>query len=168
VRVLVAHGPSLSHLGRREPHIYGHETLGALDGRLVLSGRELGLEVICRQTNHEGQLVDWILFAADGGSPGGDLDGIIINAGAYAHTSLAIADAIRSVAPLPVIEVHLSNTSAREERRQVAVVGAACRGRIEGFGGESYVLALRALAGLLGAGGAGTAREGVDPQPRPP
>ncbi len=141
-RVLVAHGPSLHLLGRREPHVYGHETLGALDGRLVRCGEELGLEVVCRQSNHEGILVDWIVE--------GGVDGIVINAGAYAHSSLAIADAIRAVAPLPVVEVHLSNTSARDERRHAAVVGAACRGRIEGFGGESYLLALRALAHLLG------------------
>lgn len=143
-RVLVLHGPSLSHLGRREPSIYGTATLHDVDDAIAVAGRSLALSTTCRQTNHEGVLVDALLSAADDG-----FVGVVLNAGAYAHTSLAIADAVRAIAPLPVIEVHLSNTAAREPERQRAVVGAACRGRIEGFGSTSYTLALQALASLL-------------------
>ncbi len=136
-RAVVLHGPNLSHLGRREPSRYGTETLEALNRRLVEHGASLGVDVDCRHSNHEGVLIDWLLSS--------DHDGVILNAGAYAHSSLAIADAIRSIAPLPVVEVHLSNTVSRETARHPAVVGAACRGRIEGFGGDSYVLGLQAL-----------------------
>jgi 3-dehydroquinate dehydratase-2 len=143
-RVLVLHGPSLSHLGRREPSIYGTATLHDVDHAIDVAGRSLALSTTCRQTNHEGVLVDALLSAADDG-----FVGVVLNAGAYAHTSLAVADAVRAIAPLPVIEVHLSNTAAREPERHRAVVGAACRGRIEGFGPTSYTLALQALSSLL-------------------
>lgn len=139
-RIAVFHGPSLSHLGRREPGRYGTETLEALNRRVVEYGVSLGADVECRQSNHEGVLIDWLLSA--------DHDGVVLNAGAYAHSSLAIADAIRSIAPVPVVEVHLSNTVSREAARHPAVVGAACRGRIEGFGGDSYLLGVQALVQL--------------------
>jgi 3-dehydroquinate dehydratase II len=133
-RVLVLHGPNLGHLGRREPARYGTETLGALDARIIAHGAALGLDVECRQTNHEGVLIDWLLE--------GGVDAVVLNAGALAHTSLAVADAVRSIAPVPVVEVHISNTVAREEIRHAAVVGAACVARLEGFGGDGYLLAL--------------------------
>jgi 3-dehydroquinate dehydratase-2 len=131
----------LSRLGRREPHLYGTESLAELDARLVACGAGLGLSVVCRQSNHEGQLIDWLLAAADDGTVG-----VALNPGAYAHSSLAIADAVRAVAPLPVVEVHLTNTAARDAVRHVATVGAACRARVEGFGGQGYELALAAIA----------------------
>jgi len=142
--LLVLHGPSLSRLGRREPAIYGTETLAQLDERLIARGAAAGFVVQCRQTNHEGALIDWLLAADDEG-----FVGVVLNAGAWAHTSLAVADAVRSIAPLPVIEVHLSNTVARDDVRHAALVGAACRGRIEGFGVGSYLLAVDALAAIV-------------------
>ena len=123
-------------LGTREPHVYGTVTLAAVDEALARAAGERGLAVRCDQTNHEGALIDAILDARGA-------VGIILNAGAYAHTSLAIADAVRAIAPVPVVEVHLTNTVARG--RLEAVVGAACVGRIEGFGAHGYVLALEAI-----------------------
>jgi 3-dehydroquinate dehydratase-2 len=124
--------------------LYGTTTLADLDAQLLAVGETLGLAVTTRQSNHEGVLIDALFEAADGG-----FAGVVMNAGAYAHTSLALADAVRAVAPLPVLEVHLTNTTARDTARQHAIVGAACRGRIEGFGVGSYVLALHGIAGLL-------------------
>ncbi len=144
--LLVLQGANLSHLGRREPAIYGSETLLQLNERLAAHGVAAGCVVVCRQSNHEGALIDWLLAADDEG-----FAGVVLNAGAWAHTSLAIADAVRSIAPLPVVEVHLSNTVARDELRHTAVVGAACRGRIEGFGVGSYLLAIDALIAVVGA-----------------
>lgn len=141
LRVLVLHGPSLGWLGRREPTVYGTETLDALNERIVAHGAAVGLQVVCRQSNHEGALIDWLL--AD------EADAIVLNAGAFAHGSLAIADAVRTIAPIPVVEVHLSNTMARDAARHPAPVGAACRARLEGFGGDGYLMALDAVAGWL-------------------
>lgn len=141
-RVLVLHGPSLGHLGRREPERYGTESLSGLNGRIVDHARTLGLSVDCRQSNHEGHLIDWLLE--------GGFDGVIVNAGAWAHTSLAVADAVRAIAPVPVVEVHLTNTAGRDPARHAAPVGAACAARVEGFGGDSYLTALDGLARLLG------------------
>ncbi len=146
-RVLVLHGPNLGHLGRREPERYGTETLADLDARIIAHGTALGLDVECRQTNHEGVLIDWLLA--------GDADAVVMNAGALAHTSLALADAVRSIAPTPVIEVHLTNTVARDEARHAAPVGAACRARLEGFGGDGYLLALDGLIRWLRRSGDG-------------
>ncbi|MBM4280779.1 MAG: type II 3-dehydroquinate dehydratase [Deltaproteobacteria bacterium] len=143
-RVLVLHGPSLSHLGRREPSLYGTASLADVDDAVIAAGADCGVVVVCRQSNHEGTLIDWLL-----GAEGEGFGGVLLNAGAYAHTSLALADAVRSIAPLPVVEVHLTNTAARDAERQRALVGAACRARVEGFGAASYVVALRGLAGLL-------------------
>ena len=145
--ILVLHGPNLSRLGKREPAVYGTTTLAEIDARLIALGAELGARVTTLQSNPEGALIDRILGAADEGP--GRADGILMNAGAYAHTSIAIADAVRSVAPLPVVEVHLSNTLAREAFRHAAPLGAAARGRVEGFGPLSYELGLRALLSLL-------------------
>lgn len=142
--LLVLHGANLAHLGRREPSLYGTETLAELDARLVVRGNAHGFDVVTRHSNHEGDLIDWLLAASDDG-----FVGVVMNAGAWAHTSLALADAVRSIAPLPVVEVHLSNTVARDPSRHAAVVGAACRGRIEGFGAGSYLLAVDAVAALV-------------------
>jgi 3-dehydroquinate dehydratase-2 len=136
LRVLVLSGPNLDRLGRREPSIYGTATLEDIHRRLEVQAKELGVKVDCRQTNHEGELIDWIGQAADGTA-----DAILINPGALTHTSYAIYDALRS-ALIPTVEVHLSNPDAREEFRRRSRVAPACVGRIAGFGAGSYLLAL--------------------------
>jgi 3-dehydroquinate dehydratase-2 len=152
VRVLVIHGPNLSLLGRREPSVYGTRTLHDVDTLVRAEAAALGVELTILQTNHEGAIIDALIEAVtlSPSSPRA-VDGVILNAGAYAHTSLAIADAVRGIAPVPVIEVHLTNTAARalsEPVRAGVVVGAACTARVEGLGAEGYVLALRALRAL--------------------
>ena len=136
MRILVLHGPNLNLLGTREPTIYGRTTLAAIDAALHALAAELGVELECRQSNHEGVLLDWI---HEGG-----FDGLVINPGALTHTSLALADAIAGVAR-PAVEVHLSNVHAREPIRRRSYVGPKCLGTIGGFGARSYTLALRAL-----------------------
>jgi 3-dehydroquinate dehydratase II len=139
MRVLVLSGPNLDRLGRREPSIYGTATLEEIHRRLEVRAKELGVVVDCRQSNHEGDIIDWIGQAADGAS-----DAILINPGALTHTSYALYDALRS-AMLPTIEVHLSNPDAREEFRHHSCVAPACLGRVAGFGAGSYLLALVGL-----------------------
>lgn len=138
-RVLVIHGPNLNLLGQREPGIYGSTTLAELDASLQALAAELGVRLETRQSNHEGVIIDWIHGAV------GQQDGIIINPGGYTHTSVAIADALRSV-PVPAIEVHLSNLFKRESLRHTSVTGVACVGVIMGLGPASYHLALRSFA----------------------
>jgi 3-dehydroquinate dehydratase II len=142
-RILVLHGANLQTLGRREPAIYGTATLAQLNDSLVHHAAHIGVHVEARQSNHEGHLLDWLGAAHDDG-----FDGVIINAGAWAHTSLALADGVGGCR-LPVVEVHLTNTHARGEIRSVALVGARCVGRVEGFGAGSYVAALHALRAYL-------------------
>lgn len=137
-RVLVLHGPNLNRLGLREPDVYGTTTLAEIDASLEALASELGLSLECRQSSAEGTLIDW-LHEADTG-----FDGVVLNAGAYTHTSIALRDAIASIRT-PVIEVHLSNVAAREPFRHVSHVAPVCVGTIAGFGAESYRLALRAL-----------------------
>ncbi len=144
MKVLVLHGPNLNLLGRREPALYGRRTLEEVDAELRALGRELGVSVSCKQSNHEGELIDRLHRALEEG-----VQGVLLNAGAYAHTSLAVADAVRAVEPLPVIEVHLTNTAARGVERASSPVGAACAARVEGFGWRSYLVALRALPDLV-------------------
>lgn len=146
LRVLVLSGPNLQLLGTREPSIYGTETLADIHRRLVARGKELGVAVTCAQSNHEGVLLDRIAEAR------AKFDGLLLNAGALTHTSLALYDALKAVA-LPCVEVHLSNPEAREAYRHVSRVAAACIGKVAGFGGESYVLGLEGLVRRLGAGG---------------
>ncbi len=147
-KVLCLSGPNLQLLGTREPEIYGKDTLADIHARLVLRGRELGAEVEARQTNHEGTLVDWV-----GGAPEAGFAGLLLNPGAYTHTSIALYDALRAVA-LPCIEVHLSNPDAREVFRRRSRVAPACVGRVAGFGAASYVLALDGLIDHLTRHGA--------------
>jgi 3-dehydroquinate dehydratase-2 len=140
--VYVLNGPNLNLLGLREPEIYGSDTLDDIAGQLEDRARELGLEIEMRQSNHEGHLIDWLHEAqADGAKA------VLLNAGAFTHTSLALYDAIRSI-KTPVIEVHISNPVAREEYRHHSYVGMAARGTIAGFGALSYSLALEAAARL--------------------
>jgi 3-dehydroquinate dehydratase-2 len=141
--VFVLNGPNLNALGKREPGIYGGKTLAAIEADCKAAGAELGFAIDFRQSNHEGDLVDWIHEAGD------KAIGIVINAGAYTHTSIAIHDAIRAVSPLPVVEVHLSNIHARERFRHVSMIAPVAIGMICGFGPFVYTLALKAIAARL-------------------
>ena len=140
--VYVLNGPNLNLLGTREPEVYGCDTLDDIAGMIEDRARELGLETDIRQSNHEGHLVDWLHEAASR-----DARAVILNAGAYTHTSIALHDAIKSI-PTPVIEVHLSNPHAREPFRHTSFVGRAAKGSIAGFGATGYLLALDAAAKL--------------------
>ncbi|HEY1977294.1 MAG TPA: type II 3-dehydroquinate dehydratase [Candidatus Baltobacteraceae bacterium] len=141
MRVLVLHGPNLNLLGTREPELYGSQTLGDVNDTIAAGAAELAVHVVCEQYNGEGQIVDALHGARTG------YDAVVINPGAYAHYSYAIADAIAAIR-IPVIEVHLSNVAGREEFRRKSVTAVACRGVISGLGALSYVLALRALVEL--------------------
>lgn len=143
-RVLVLNGPNLNLLGAREPAVYGRATLAEIERSLIARGDTYGLAVECHQSNHEGALID-LLHAAMG-----RCEGVIFNPGAYTHTSIALRDAVAAIG-LPVVEVHLSNTDAREDFRKVSYVGAVCLGRIMGFGAQGYLLALDALRAHLAA-----------------
>jgi 3-dehydroquinate dehydratase-2 len=150
VRVLVLHGPSLNLLGKREPSIYGTASLASIDASLHELAAELGATVECRQSNHEGQLIDWIHEAAYPQDPQAAFDAILINPGAYTHTSIALRDAIAAAA-LPTVEAHLSNVHAREPFRQRSRIAAVCLGQIAGFGSDSYTLGLSALVSYVRA-----------------
>ena len=140
--VFILNGPNLNLLGVRDPSIYGRDTLGDIEERCTARAAALSLEIDFRQTNHEGQLVDWIQEARE------SADGIILNAGALTHTSVALLDAL-SAAGLPVIEVHLSNIFRRESFRHHSYVSLAANGVICGLGAQGYELALDAIAGLI-------------------
>ncbi len=138
--VFVLNGPNLNALGKREPGIYGGKTLAAIEADCRAQAAGLGLVIDFRQSNHEGDLVDWIHEAGD------KAFGVVLNAGAYTHTSIALHDAIRANKQLKVIEVHLSNIHAREEFRHKSMIAPVALGMICGFGPTSYILALQALA----------------------
>ena len=140
--IYVLNGPNLNLLGLREPEIYGSDTLDDIAGRLEDRGRELGFAIDLRQSNHEGHLIDWLHEAEAEGAKA-----VILNAGGFTHTSVALHDAIKSVT-VPVIEVHLSNPQARESFRHTSLVARAAKGSICGFGALGYELALDAAARL--------------------
>jgi 3-dehydroquinate dehydratase II len=139
VKILVLHGPNLNLLGTREPGVYGTVTLVEVDRMLREHARRRGNSVECRQSNHEGQLVDWLQAAQREG-----FGGIVFNPGAFTHYSIALRDAVAAI-KLPVVEVHLSNVHGREEFRRHSVIAAVARGQIAGFGPQSYLLGLDAL-----------------------
>jgi len=140
--IFVLNGPNLNLLGTREPEIYGSDTLDDIAGMLEDRARDLNLTVDVRQSNHEGHLVDWMHEAQARGAKA-----VLLNAGAFTHTSIALYDCIKAIRT-PVIEVHLSNPHAREEFRHPSYVGRAAKGTIAGFGAQSYLLALEAAARL--------------------
>jgi 3-dehydroquinate dehydratase-2 len=142
---LVLHGPNLNLLGTREPAIYGRATLGDVDTLIREHARDLGVRVECRQSNLEGQLIDWLQGAQKEG-----FGGVVFNPGAFTHYSIALRDAVAAIA-VPVVEVHLSNVHGREEFRRHSVIAATARGQIAGFGPLSYLLGLDALV-VLGDG----------------
>jgi 3-dehydroquinate dehydratase-2 len=141
-RILVLNGPNLNLLGQREPDVYGRTTLAEIEEMCRAAGKRLGLEVECRQSNSEGELVGWVQEASGG------FDAAVLNAGAYSHTSIALLDALRSLNK-PLIEVHLSNIYRRETFRQHSYVSLAADGVICGLGPRGYLLALDALAAIL-------------------
>ena len=141
-RILVLHGPNLQALGHREPDVYGSTPLEAIDGALRALAGELGCEIECHQSNHEGVLIDALHTAR------GRADGVLLNPAGLTHTSVALGDAVRACG-LPVIEVHVSNPHAREAFRHVSYVSSGAVGVVQGFGPDSYRLALRGLAGYL-------------------
>lgn len=135
MRITLINGPNLNMLGRREPGLYGSKTLNEIEEALARLGGELGVELSCFQSNIEGELVDALQQAGE------TSDGVILNGGAYTHTSVAVRDAVASIR-VPVVEVHLTNPQAREEFRRTSLLAEVCAGSISGFGDESYALAL--------------------------
>ena len=140
--IYVLSGPNLNLLGTREPEIYGHQTLDDVRDLCEARAKSLGHEVVFRQSNHEGALVDWIQEARDAACA------LVINPAAYGHTSIAILDALKMLS-IPVIECHLSNPAAREVFRRETYVSLAATGLVSGFGAKSYELAVEAAAGLV-------------------
>ena len=143
MKILVIHGPNLNLLGTREPDVYGTETLADIDAALAEAGAGLNGEVECFQSNHEGELIDRIHAAKEDG-----MDGIIINPGGLTHTSVSLRDAVSAVS-LPTVEVHLSNTQAREEFRHHSYIAAVALGQVAGFGSRGYIMALQGLVPML-------------------
>jgi 3-dehydroquinate dehydratase-2 len=141
MKILFLNGPNLNLLGQREPAVYGRTTLAEIEARVRKRAGEVGAEIDFRQTNLEGELINWIQAAK------GAFEVIALNAAAYTHTSVALRDAIAAVG-VPTIEIHLSNTHAREEFRHKSLIAPVCRGQIAGFGVMSYVLAVDAAINL--------------------
>lgn len=141
MKILIVNGPNLNLLGRREPQVYGHDTMDDIlaDLHRLYDGK---VEISCFQSNHEGALIDCLQQAVYCPSP---VDGIVLNAGGYTHTSVALADAVAAIAPVPVVEVHMSNVHARELFRRHSYLSPVCAGTVTGFGRRVYALAIEAL-----------------------
>jgi 3-dehydroquinate dehydratase-2 len=139
--IIVINGPNLNMLGKREPGIYGGKTLKDIENDCLQAGADLGFAVEFRQSNHEGVLVDWLQEAGERAA------GVVINPGAYSHTSIALHDAIRAIST-PVVDVHISNIHAREEFRHKSMVSPAAKGMVCGFGPYGYIMALHALKNI--------------------
>ena len=135
MRVLLINGPNLNRLGRRDPDVYGHETLGEIEARFAARAKELGADSISFQSNSEGDLIDFIQRESDGA------DGVVINPGALTHYGYSLRDALHDAA-IPIVEVHLSNIHSREDFRRRSVIAPIARGQISGFGADGYVYAL--------------------------
>ena len=142
MKILILHGPNLNLLGTREQEVYGSMTLNDINEKIIELGKELGAEVKCLQSNHEGALIDALHDARTWAS------GVVFNPGGYTHTSVALRDTISAIV-IPVIEVHLSNVYAREEFRHTSFVSAVCKGKVSGFGWRSYELGLRGLIDII-------------------
>ena len=142
MKILILHGPNLNLLGIREPEVYGSLTLDDIDNKMIELGKELGAEIKCLQSNHEGALIDALHDARTWAS------GVVFNPGGYTHTSVALRDAISAIV-IPVIEAHLSNVYAREDFRHKSLLSAVCKGRVSGFGWRSYELGLRGLVDII-------------------
>jgi 3-dehydroquinate dehydratase-2 len=143
MKILIIHGPNLNLLGKREENIYGTNTLDEIDGMLRKLAKELKVEVDIKQSNHEGEIVDWIQSSKE-------YFALVINPAAYTHTSVAIRDAIAAVR-IPAVEVHLSNIHQREEFRRKSLIAPVAYGQISGFGFDSYLLGLRAAVSIANA-----------------
>ncbi len=139
--IFVLNGPNLNLLGQREPEIYGSDTLAEVQAACEAKGREMGFEVVFRQSNHEGVLIDWVQEAREAASA------LVLNPAGYGHTSVALLDALRTLS-IPVVECHLSNPAARESYRRRSYVAEAAAGAVSGFGPMSYTLAIQAAAQL--------------------
>lgn len=137
MKILVLNGPNLNMVGIREKGIYGTTSYEDIVKEIEDYAKEKNIEVECRQSNHEGDLVDWIQEAYFN-----KYDGIVINPGAYTHTSIALLDAVKAIDPLPVIEVHLSDINEREEFRKVSYISMACKKQIKGLGSNGYLIAI--------------------------
>lgn len=138
MKILVLHGPNLNLTGIREPEVYGSMTMDEINSHLIKEGLDHGVEVICRQSNHEGELIDMLHDARNWAN------GVVFNPGGFSHTSIALRDAVAAIG-IPVIEVHMSNVYAREKFRHRSFLSAVCKGKIVGFGWKSYLLGLSAL-----------------------
>ena len=139
MNILIINGPNLNLLGKREPGIYGDDSLEEIQREILEKAKKMNIEVAFFQSNHEGSIIDALHEAMD------SYDGVVLNAGAYTHYSYAIRDAIAAI-KMPVVEIHLSNVHAREEFRHTSVIAPVCVGSIAGFGKKSYILGLRAVA----------------------
>lgn len=144
MNIAIISGPNLNLLGKREPGIYGTETLASIEQEIAKEAQSLGTDIDFFQSNHEGAIIDALHAAMD------NADGVVLNAGAYTHYSYAIRDAIAAI-KIPVVEIHMSNVNARDEFRHTSVIAPVCRGTIAGFGKNSYLLGLKAVYDIVSA-----------------